>query len=285
MNLLGAIHRYVDRYMVLRDYSPETSRAYRGDLQQFFVFLTTKYKRVVEVNEITERDIEDFLFDQQRKLTAKSVTRRGSTVRSFFKWARRERLVETNLGADVPLPKTRRPLPYCPSKELVQDFLNSCTDPLVWAFTSTMYYTGLRISEVCGLKLADVDVERGVLTVHNGKGGKDRQVPLNLKVQTVLGKYLSDIRPSGRYPSFFATSRGTLSERWASERLRKERRRQGKSEQLTAHSFRHAFATHLYQSGCDLRKLKDLMGHSSLHTLDLYIRLGHNDLQEAVNLL
>ncbi len=285
MNLPQAIDRFVNRHLVLKGLSEDTQRSYRGDLRHFSLFLAGKHGRVMKVADITNDDIEDFLFEQQKRLSSKTVKRRGSTLRSFFSWAKREGHAAPELTADVPLPKTTKPLPYCPSKEVVRDFLNTCTDPTVWAVVSTIYNTGLRIRELCSLKLTDVDLDQGALTVHNGKGGKDRQVPLNRTVQKVLRKYLRDIRPSTRSDNFFATRTGGLSVRWASTLIRTERRRQGKPEALTAHSFRHAFATHLYQQGCDLRKLKELMGHASLNTLDLYIRLGQNDLADAVNLL
>ena len=137
MNLPQAANRFINRYLVLKGHSDDTRRSYEGDLRQFSLFLAVQYGKVAEVADITDEDIEDFLFDQRSKLQAKVVKRRGSTLRSFFRWARKEGLVDSNVGLDVPLPKTTRSLPYCPSREVVHDFIDSCTNPLVWAMAST----------------------------------------------------------------------------------------------------------------------------------------------------
>ena len=286
MNLGDAIERFVDRYLVLKSRSYQTRRAYRGDLQQFADYLSATRGDEIKLEDVDKTDLEDFLYHlRQKKLDSTTIKRRGSALRSFFEWAENEGLREESPAETIPLPKTNKKVPFCPEPEEVKKFMETCEAPLTECIIGTLFYTGLRISELCNLRRDDVQLERSTLIVQGGKGGKSRKIPLSDSAKEILQYYLDEVRSISSSSQFFATSTGKLSSGYAAKLIRVERQRQNYPYPLTAHSLRHAFATALHRKGCDLRKLQALLGHSSLKTLEVYVHLSSRDLEDAVNML
>ena len=286
MYLCDAIERFVDRYLGLKGRSYQTRRAYRGDLQQFADYLSGIYGDKIELADLYKTDLEDFLFHlREKELDSTTIKRRGSALRSFFEWAEKEELIEKNPAETVPLPKTNKKVPFCPEPEEIKKFMQNCDHRLTKCIVGTLFYTGLRISELCNLRRDDVQLERNTLIVRGGKGGKSRKVPLSDSAKEILQYYLDEVRCISSSDRFFATNTGKLSSGYAAKLIRVERERQNYPYPLTAHSLRHAFATALYRKGCDLRKLQALLGHSSLKTLEVYVHLSSRDLEDAVNML
>jgi len=283
VKLSRVIEEYVDGELMLQGKAPSTRRCYLTDLRQFAAFCRSGGQ--VELSEVEKSDVEGFLHGQMRQgLSQNTVRRRGFVLKGFFRWAEGEGYCE-DPARRVAVPKYRARFPYCPSEEEVKRMLDNCHDPVARVIIATLFYTGIRIGELTSLQLDDVDLDRGVLKVCNGKGGRDRLIPLSRPARKILETYRVNVRPTVGTDNFFATRTGKLSDVWAGRLIRQEKERQGIDSPLTAHSLRHAFATHLYRKGCDLRKLQKLLGHSSLQTLEVYVHLNTEDLQDSVELL
>lgn len=285
MNLSEAIEAYIDGYLILQGRTVSTRRCYSADLRMFEKYCAKTMPREPEMQRIERMHIEEFLHHEyQRGMHSNTVRRRISVIKHFFEWAEEMGLCE-HPAPKIPVPKYRDSFPYCPSREEVESLIANCYDPTAHAIICTLFFTGLRIGELCSLRIDDVDLKRELLLVRNGKGHKDRQIPLNGRVRSVLERYLANVRPDVESDRFFSSRTGKISIAWASQLLRREKEREGIQGHLTPHSLRHAFATELYRNGCDLRELQILMGHASLHTLQVYVHLSMRDLQEAVSLL
>ncbi len=286
MELEAAVRDYLDREMVLQGRADNTRRCYGTDLGQFIDYCREHVGAKPGVECVGREHVEGFLHRQLLAGVGRAtVRRRGFVLRGFFRWARETGLCGENPAERVPVPRSRRPLPYCPGGELVESMLHACSDPTTRALIATLFYTGMRVGELCSLALDDVRLEEGRVLVRRGKGGKSRFIPLHSKLVPVLRHYGEQVRPDVDSDRFFSTSSGRMSTRWASLLIERERHRQGITDPLTPHSLRHAFATELYKKGVDLRKLQALLGHSSLQTLEVYVHLSGRDLQEAVDRL
>jgi len=285
MKLDELVVEYIDSYLVLQGKAYNTRRCYRTDLRRFEEYCDESNHGMPAIEEIERSDVEGFLHAQLRDgIAQNTVRRRAFVIKAFLGWAAEECHCE-DVGQRVPVPKYKEIFPYCPTEDDVKDILANCHDPVARAIIGTLFYTGLRVGELCALKLGDVDLGKGTLAVRDGKGGKDRLLPLNDRVRGILDDYLHNVRPTVGTDRFFATRTGKLSTVWAGRLIKREKERQNIDSPLTPHSLRHVFATHLYRKGVDLRKLQKLLGHSSLQTLEVYVHLSTDDLLEAVNLL
>ena len=170
-------------------------------------------------------------------------------------------------------PKKRERLLLVLSPEEVSRLLESFDTLKYRVLFSTVYATGLRISEACGLTTADVDAQRGVIHVRNGKGGKERLVTLSDNLLQTLRAYWRAVRPPTPY-LFAAASGSPVSAKVARAALRGAAKSAGISKRVTPHTLRHCFATHLLEGGTDLRVIQVLLGHSSLRTTTRYTRVS-----------
>lgn len=175
----------------------------------------------------------------------------------------------------LPFPKKERHLPVVLSREEVAAFLAAAVIPKQRAFCTTMYSTGLRVSECCHLLPADIDSKRMVVRVQQGKGKKDRYVPLSSKLLQTLRRYWKAVGPKTWL--FEGDTRGepitkNATERWFPIIVA----RAGLSKRVTPHTLRHSFATHLLEAGTDLRSIQILLGHRSLSTTSIYLHVAAN---------
>jgi len=252
----------IDRFLASPALSDATRKAYRGDLEQFGSWLTTRGLAIeaVDVRVLTEYAAE--LGRQRPKLAPASVARKLSAVRS---------LLASALGParvpDVALaPKRARRLPSAPKATEVDSLLEGLRGDGALglrnrALVELIYSAGLRSAEAVGLDLQDVDFEREVVHVR-GKGGKERTVPLGEEAAYRLAGYLREGRPQlarGAQNALFLSARGKRLDTSAVRRL-----------VPNPHKLRHAFATHLLEGGADLRVIQELLGHSSLSTTQIY---------------
>ncbi len=285
MQWSALINQFADS-LYAANHSEHTIRAYRTDIRQLLRWFDEEMVEPPPIQEVSDSDLERFMGSQrQAGLASQTLKRRVASIRRFFRWAHDRGIMEENPAAGLSSPRSHYLPEYCPTPEEVSAILRRCRHRLTWAIMGTLYYTGLRIGELCGLRLSDVQLDRGLLVVREGKGGKSRHLPLSPPAKEILTTYREEIRPDVDSELFFATGSGALSPGYAGKLIRRERRRQGIKQPLTAHSFRHAFATALYEQGVDLKKLQSLLGHSNLNTLQIYVHLSRDSLAEAVNRL
>jgi integrase/recombinase XerD len=273
-----------------RGLSRNTLEAYRSDLLQFGSFLA---RRKVGVKDATHGDLAAFIAELsggELPAAAATLGRKVACLRSFYKHLRREGLIEHDPTADLHGPRKTQRLPRVLSRQEVARLLREPkgTEPLALrdrALLEVMYACGLRVSEVTGLELGDVDLEQGMLRAR-GKGSKERLVPIGRQAIAALTVYSARGRPllvGVRSESKLFVNRrgGGLSRQGLYKIVQGHARGAGLQERMSPHTLRHSFATHLLAGGCDLRSLQEMLGHADLATTQVYTHLSAERLKDA----
>jgi len=280
-----ALSRTIDGFLrhitVERGLAANTVAAYRRDLRRYSTWL--RERGITDAAAVSEADISGFTQAARAagdtSLSASSIARILSTVRSFHRYLAEEGLVDTDAAREVKPPKLGLRLPKAISIGEMERLLTSTggEEPIALrdrALLEMLYATGARISELVGLNVDDV--QDGDMIRVTGKGSKQRIVPVGSYARTALDAYLVRVRPlfsaRGRAtPALFLGSRGQrLSRQGAWLVIQAAAERAGLTTHISPHTFRHSFATHLLQGGADVRVVQDLLGHSSVATTQLY---------------
>ncbi len=277
-NLINAFLSYE---RIEKGLAENTIMAYGRDLAKFLAFLS-KQKRALA--DIRRDDIVDFLASLYRqKLDSRSVARHLVTVRNFFRFAVAEGAVPADPTLTLESPKIRRSLPgYLRLEEvdrlLEQPDLRTPFGVRDKAMLEVLYSTGLRVSELVGLRVGDLEMKMGCLRCI-GKGNKERLVPVGRKAIEAVQNYLNEARPlllRKRRPGptapylFINRLGGKLSRVGVWKILSDYGRRAGLRGRLTPHKLRHSFATHLLEGGADLRSVQLMLGHADISTTQIY---------------
>lgn len=280
-----SIERYLHALAAERDVSPATIEAYRGDLSQFAEWLVRGGIRAP--NGIDRRVLRRYVaFLGQRRYARRSIARKASALRAFFRWAVLHDLMEVDPIDDLAIPKLDRPLPKVLKVNHVAllcdvppgDTPDGLRDR---AILELLYGSGLRVGELCGLDIEDLDLSGQRVRV-TGKGRKQRQVPVGDACAAALRCYLESGRPAllAKHPdghdrfALFLNSRGNrLGPRGVRERM-KRYAIEGELPSVSPHGLRHSFATHLLDGGADLRTVQELLGHENLATTQIYTHVS-----------
>ncbi len=292
-----AVEGYLDHLRVERGVSPHTSAAYRRDLRRYVEFLTGKGIRDLE--QVSPPVVAEFAGNlREGELAPASTARIVVAVRSLHRFAADDGLTTSDPAREVAPPKSGRRLPKGLSLAQVQALLET---PLVEtplglrdaALLELLYGTGARISEVVGLdvddvaRLADAPAEEPVGLRLFGKGSKERWVPVGSYARAALRAYLTRARPGlvagGRgTPALLVNSRGgRLSRQSAWTILRTAAERAGITADVSPHTLRHSYATHLLEGGADVRVVQELLGHASVTTTQIYTMVTVDHLREV----
>lgn len=267
-----------------RRMSPNTVASYVSDLTRFLERCRTP------VGQISTEDILDYLAERSPELSKRSQARLLSSLRSFFDWCILEGYRKENPCDMVDSPKMGRYLPDVLSVEEVEAILES-TDLSTpsgvrdRAILEFLYGCGLRVSEACGLKLSHIYAEDGIVRVI-GKGDKERLVPLGEAALRALGAYM-EVRPDPAEPAFddivFLNRYGRpLSRVSVFNMVKKQAILAGVNKEISPHTFRHSFATHMIENGADLRAVQEMLGHESILTTEIYTHIDTRTWQAAV---
>lgn len=279
-----AILEEFDEYLALQcGRSAHTRRAYLGDLRSLFEFVAQKTPDT-GMDALTLPLLRSWLAEQAATGSARTtLARRTSSVKTFTAWALRRGLIAADPAARLQVPKARRTLPSVLRQDQALDAMDAAKsgaqqgDPLALRdrlIVELLYATGIRVSELCGLDVDDVDTSRRLLRVL-GKGNKQRTVPFGEPAHTALTAWLADGRPalataqSG--PALLLGARGRrLDPRQARTVVHQTVAAVGGAPDIGPHGLRHSAATHLLEGGADLRVVQELLGHSTLATTQLY---------------
>ena len=276
--MLKEIEKFLKFLKYEKNASNHTIKSYKLDLIQFNSYMEGK-----SVKNITPLDIRGFIvFLSEKNEKKTSISRKISALRSFFKYLLKERIIKNNPAESVPLPKLDKPLPKFLTMKEINELLeksggkkDNFTKTRDEAILELLYATGIRISELVSLNLEDIDLKEQLIRV-KGKGKKERIVPFGNIALTKLKKYLklrNTKKP--RNSSVFINRTGKrISQRYIQMMLKKYLIIKGMSKDITPHSLRHSFATHLLSMGADLRTIQELLGHSSLNTTQRYTHLN-----------
>lgn len=290
MDLLASISAFLTHVRVEKGLSSNTVSAYKRDLMKFKEFAE---KRKVPLEAISRDDLVDFLATLYRmKLESRTVARHLVTLRNFFRYAQVQELVKSDPSINLESPKIRRGLPGYLRLQEVERLLSAPDQktPLGLrdrAMLEVLYSTGLRVSELTGLRVMDLDARAGCLRCI-GKGDKERIVPVGKKALAVVDRYMREARPllSGKNkapgsPAIFVNRRGSaLSRVGVWKILSGYGKKAGFRVPLTPHMLRHSFATHLLERGADLRSVQLMLGHADISTTQIYTHVVEERLKQ-----
>lgn len=278
-----ATGRFLKHLGQARNYSEHTLRAYRRDLSQFSDFLEVGVGGggAEDPQAVTRLDIRAFLAHLgQEAVSKRTIARKLSTVRSFFKFLQARGLLAKNPCAGIRSPRFGRKLPRFLAEDAVERLLAAPEggDHMVWrdrAILETLYSTGLRVSELVALDVVDVD-RIGEVVKARGKGKKERFAPIGRPAASAIDTYLKRrrgakdfvaIEPEALFLNRFGRR---LSARSVARLLHKYLVKAGLPADASPHTLRHSFATHLLDRGADLRSVQELLGHENLSTTQIY---------------
>ncbi len=286
---LSPLEAQVERYLDSRrreNVSGHTLRAYAADLAQFVEYLSPGETVPPDPSAIDLLALRGWLADlYRRKLSPVSLRRKLAAVRSFFKFLMKEGLVERNVARLVATPKVPARLPHVMSAEQTNALLDGAGSrserPSLsrdLAILEMLYGCGIRVSELAGLNVEDVDFGDRWLRVR-GKGRKERQVPLPSKAAAALERYLRERGAVREEGAVFLNRFGRrLTDRGVRDVVKFYATLVAGDSSLHPHSFRHAYATHLLSDGADLRAIQELLGHARLSTTQKYTKVSLTDL-------
>ncbi|WP_442914317.1 site-specific tyrosine recombinase XerD [Kribbella sp. NBC_01245] len=289
-----AVSSYLDHLTVERGLAANTLASYRRDLKRYVGFLAEA--SVSELSGISEASVSGFLMRLREgdadhpPLTTSSAGRSVVAVRGFHRFCLREGLTGTDPAAAVKPPPPPQRLPKALSVDEVTRILNAAAGEDVLnardaALLEFLYGTGARISEAVGLDVDDIDIEAGAVLLR-GKGGKERVVPVGSYALEALSAYKVRARPElvsrgrGSHALFLNARGGRLSRQSAWTVLRRAAAKAGIAKEISPHTLRHSFATHLLDGGADVRVVQELLGHASVTTTQVYTLVTVDKLRE-----
>jgi integrase/recombinase XerC len=308
----GFIPQFIHYLTVEKNASPHTCRCYQRDLEGFEGFLKNSgtipaSSAEVEWEKVDRIAIRKYLSFLHRKNKKSSIARKISTLRSFFKYLNREQMIGSNPVKSISTPKVEKTLPTTLTVDEIFRLMESPKSlpekgsPAVMedkrlrdrAILELLYSSGLRVSELVGLNVSQIDLDLGIVRVM-GKGRKERIVPVGKKAVESLNAYLDDrgrmngLRlggrvsgPEGGAPLFINSLGGRLTARSVGRLIKKYTRHSGIFQKVSPHSLRHTFATHLLDAGADIREIQEMLGHSSLSTTQRYTHISMGKLMEV----
>ena len=271
-----------------RGQADHTQRTYSALLKKFVTWATTK--KISDWKAILPTTIIQFLqHERRRRLSAESLYLQIAALRAFFRYAENEKVLTSNPAENISLPRRWQRLPKALTSEEIQKLLTPPpharpSDLCDHAVLELAYASGLRLAELRGVRLEQLHLDSGFITVV-GKGNKERVVPLGRKAVEALNRYLQSGRPNlvtRRSPAnVFLTRRGTpFSAVTLWLRIKKRVRLAGIERNVTPHMLRHSFATHLLENGADLRVIQELLGHATINTTEIYTHVASNRLRD-----
>jgi len=289
------VEKFLQYLQVERQYSPETIRAYKVDLEQFFNSLDIK----LSITKVSTNNIQLFLQALSRnKITERTLARKLASIKSFFNYLSRQGQIPVNIAKLIKSPKIPKRLPnYLSTAEISSlldypygDTFKDYRDRLI---LELFYATGLRISELVKIKIGNIQVQGYTIKVL-GKGNKERIVIFGETASDILQEYLRqrseyeqfDLSPY-LFPQFKKSKDGSRTShihvKTVFNIVKKYIRQISSDEKLSPHSIRHSFATHLLNNGADLMAVKDLLGHASLSSTQVYTHIQIKKLKDVYN--
>jgi integrase/recombinase XerC len=273
-----------------RGLSAHTIRSYSTDIDDLIAYLAREGEVVID--ELTIHDLRGWLASNyDRKMSAATIARRAAAIRSFTHWANLRKNLKVDIGAQLISPKVGKRLPEVLPAKQVSDLLNelqlSADDPESirdWAILEVLYASGIRVAELVGLDVDDIDFTRNVISVI-GKGDKQRYVPIGLPAIKAISNYLSHSRPSlstkDSGPALFLGMRGKRIDQRVVRTMVQNVLEANNFTDIGPHGFRHSAATHLIENGADIRSVQELLGHSSLVTTQRYTHVASERLKSV----
>lgn len=280
------MHNYLRYLHDERRYSAATIKSYQRDLLQFIDFINAI--NVTDCCDVDSLHVRNFAGSRRRRgVSARSLQRSLSAIRGFYNYLQREQLIENNPVADVRAPSIEKKLPNLLDVDEINRLLTEGPqNPLKLrdhAMMELMYSSGLRLAEIVGLNINDIDLSQAQVLVV-GKGNKSRYLPVGTAACKALRRWL-DARPNiaaENELAVFVNNRGMrLSHRAVQQRMAQLGREQGVDKHVHPHMLRHSFASHLLESSGDLRAVQEMLGHADISTTQVYTHLDFQHLAQV----
>lgn len=282
---------YLHYLKVERGLSENTINSYGIDLKLFLEYL--RENEIPSFKQVNKEVIVNYMQSEKNNNKANSsILRSVSSLRKFFQYLAQEKIIEKDPMLLIDTPKKKQHLPQVLTKEEVEKLLRSPNTGQVLglrdrAMLELMYATGLRISEIINLKLEDLHLTMGTLQTL-GKGHKERIVPVGDEAIKWVNRYLEEARPKllkQKHSNYlFLNFHGNnLTRQGVWKNLKAEVRKAGIQKNITPHTLRHSFATHILENGADLRIVQELLGHADISTTQIYTHLSNKQLADIYN--
>lgn len=281
------IEDFLDYLLIDKKYSSNTIESYKNDLMKFYDFCKEKK---IQLHKIRKETMKEYLgYLKKLDMNEKSISRNISCIRTFYKFLLIEKVVTNNPSELIELPKLKKSLPTVLSLQEVERLLDIEVKDAYTArnkaMLELMYATGLRVSELVNLNLKDVDLEEEIVRTM-GKGSKERIIPIGDYAKMALDEYIYGYRmtlmKNKTTDALFLNNHGNKMTRQGFFKMIKNL---AKEKQITTnfspHTLRHSFATHLLDSGADLRSIQELLGHSDISTTQIYTHVSNQLLKES----
>ena len=281
--IVQLISEYLNWLEVERGLSRNTIDAYKNDLIGFFDY----FRNIENLDEIKRNNFSEYtMFLASNNISASSITRKIASIKGFFKYVSANREIKANPALAINSPKLPKRLPKVITFEEIKKLLNNRLTVKEKAVFELLYATGLRVSELVNLEIKNVDFKNNLIKT-TGKGSKERFVPVGKKAKAALNEYLKQrelilktkFGSNHKENAIFINDNGKkITRQWVYNFIKK----QGETihKQISPHTIRHSFATHLLENGADLRAVQELLGHSSVVTTQLYTHISKKRLKE-----
>ncbi len=288
MDLDTAVAEYLQYLSVEKGSLPQTIQDYEEDIKIFRETFTDKK----DVSDISSDDLVEFAKSQALKqMSSSTIARRISCLTGFYNFLSREGIIDADVEKAI-MPKAEKKLPVVLSQEEVEALLdapdaNKEGGSRDKAMLETMYATGLRVSELCGLQLRNINFPNRIITIY-GKGNKQRSVPLGEFALEYLEAYINGPRkrnPGKKSPYVFLNRDGNpISRVYFFTQIRRYAEKAGLDVEISPHTLRHCFATHLLENGAQLKMVQEMLGHSHLSTTQIYTEVSSKRIMTAYEL-
>ena len=286
MVIIEAINEYRQYLIVEKGLSKNTIIAYISDLKKFSIYLNDSFQ-INKTDDLSKEHIRLYLKELGKTNTSASITRKLVSLRMFFNFLIKEKIIDVNIISDFDLPKINKKLPVILSTTEMQEILEtikindhiSCRNRCM---LELMYATGLRVSELINLNVSSINLYMGYIKVI-GKGDKERIVPIGEIAKIILEIYLNQYRDKFIKKEssllFFNNHGNKLSREEFYIILKQVINKTSINKKISPHTIRHSFATHLLENGADLRSIQELLGHSDISTTTIYTHISNQKIK------
>lgn len=277
------IESFIEYLIIEKKYSKNTVSSYERDLKKFSNILKNK-----SLYEITRKDIQNFINEINKDQSTRSISRNISTLKSFYKYLKLNKIIKINPMDQINNPKTKKALPKVLSEEEINNILDielkTDFDYRNKAMLELMYSSGLRVSELINLNVNDIDLENDTVKIF-GKGSKERIIPLNDYAKEALKEYIAvhrkELFKHGENNYLFLNNHGNKMTRQGLFKILKNiAKEKNIKTEFSPHTLRHSFATHLLKYGADLRSIQELLGHSDISSTQIYTHITNEKLEK-----
>jgi len=290
--ILDQHQQFCDECLYSRNYHPTTIKWYKEAINQFLRFHDGQ---ITELHQITTERVRKWFYFKRStgEWTADTLLGRYKALKAFFKWCVTNGYLKENPVSPIQKPHLDQKLPKSITKENAQMILDYAFNlPAKYRFTryrnramlAVLIYTGLRLSEMLNLKMGEVDMENKMILVKAGKGGKDRMVPISVKLHEYIAQYLKDRNRLNKVSIYlFNTLHGNGPLTGNGVKCAVNAIKKGTGINFSPHKLRHTFATLMLEGGCDLFSLQKMLGHNDIKTTTIYLSTSVGMLQEQIN--